>query len=156
MRPFFLVFRKRKMQPCKIWNGAKNGQGYGVTGDKLIHRLTYCWHHKIPLETIDGLFIRHSCDTPSCYEITHLEVGTHADNMRDMRIRKRSNKGEKNGMAVLTFEQVEELKRDYIPWSKTKGRAAMATKYGISPNHVSRIIKGRRWNFESTESFSWT
>jgi hypothetical protein len=30
-----------------------------------------------------GLYVRHRCDTPDCFRLDHLELGTHADNMRD-------------------------------------------------------------------------
>lgn len=41
----------------------------------------------------DGLVIRHLCDNPPCAELTHLELGTQAQNLADMNERGRHAKG---------------------------------------------------------------
>jgi hypothetical protein len=38
----------------------------------------------------DGMHVLHKCDTPPCVNPDHLYIGTHAQNMRDVRTRKRS------------------------------------------------------------------
>lgn len=77
---------------CWKWRGAKDG-GYGVF--KLLgrtvaaHRVAYAFvHGDIP----DGLVVRHKCHTPPCCNPTHLETGTHADNVRDRVLRDRSRR----------------------------------------------------------------
>ena len=52
-----------------------------------MHRLAWIEAHgPIP----DGLFVLHQCDNPSCFEVEHLFLGTHAENMRDMATKRRA------------------------------------------------------------------
>ncbi|RWI46820.1 MAG: HNH endonuclease [Mesorhizobium sp.] len=81
-------------KPCKLWPGAIGSRGYGVTwhDGKTVsaHRREYEKHHgPIP----KGMVVRHKCDNPPCYEITHLELGTHHQNSMDMVERGRARGG---------------------------------------------------------------
>ena len=76
---------------CVEWTKYKNKNGYGVlrvgNKNKLAHR--HIWEESFG--TIQGgLCVCHKCDNPSCINIEHLFLGTHADNMRDMANKKRS------------------------------------------------------------------
>ncbi len=50
----------------------------------------------------DGLFVLHTCDNPACVRPDHLYLGTHADNMRDLVVRKRAWRGGGQHNAVKT------------------------------------------------------
>lgn len=72
------------MGPCKLWSAAKNRKGYGQKriGGKLwiVPRLIYTLEYgEIP----PGLCVLHTCDTPACFEIGHLFLGTHQQNADD-------------------------------------------------------------------------
>lgn len=77
---------------CWEWSKSRNREKYGVIphGGKHLraHRATYELANgtKIP----KGLVIRHKCDNPPCVNPKHLELGTHADNVRDRVARGRS------------------------------------------------------------------
>lgn len=69
-------------QPIVSYGKVTAGEGYGVIcyqGKQIyIHRLIY--------EYVFGELpniIRHSCDTPNCWNPDHLHDGTHADNVAD-------------------------------------------------------------------------
>lgn len=85
----------RKTRPdgdCIIWTGSIQGNGYGrvSNGTKVAttaHRFAYeITYGPVP----DGMFVLHRCDRPSCVNPEHLFVGSHMDNMADMRAKGRS------------------------------------------------------------------
>jgi hypothetical protein len=71
---------------CRRWTGAHNSRGYGLVcfdgGSHLVHRVAYeLWVGPIP----DGLTIDHvrerGCVHKDCFEPTHLEAVTNAQNV---------------------------------------------------------------------------
>lgn len=91
-----LIARYKKEGTCWNWTSGKDVNGYGrlwYNGqNSTAHTVAYSvFVGPIP----KGLEVRHKCDNPSCINPDHLELGTHADNMRDKSIRKRIH-GEKN------------------------------------------------------------
>ena len=71
--------------PCKLWGGARFANGYGMrrVNKRLVRVHRWAWieaNGPIPPETP---FVLHHCDTPACYEVEHLFLGTHADNVAD-------------------------------------------------------------------------
>lgn len=70
-------------KPCLEWTGARTAGGYGVTrinGTLLyVHRIAYeAKHGKIPT----GLVIDHRCRNRACFEDSHMDVVTSAENTR--------------------------------------------------------------------------
>lgn len=47
-----------------------------------------------------------------------------------------------NGNAKLTNQQVQEIRRMYVRYSKTNGTVALAKKYGVTNAVISRIVRG--------------
>jgi hypothetical protein len=85
---------------CWIWTGSRAG-GYGtlrVDGKvQKTHRLSYAeFIGQIP----DGLCVCHHCDNPPCFNPDHLFLGTHNDNMQDMKRKGRSATGEKSSSVL--------------------------------------------------------
>ena len=76
---------------CLLWEGCTNDAGYG---EKRWHGKVWYVHRMVWTQAYgpipDGMVIRHRCDTPACYRLDHLEMGTKADNSRDMVERNRS------------------------------------------------------------------
>jgi len=66
---------------CWEWQGTINNRGYGKLDRLYAHRFAYQQANgPIP----PGLEVMHSCDNPPCCNPSHLSVGTHTDNMKDM------------------------------------------------------------------------
>ena len=138
--------------PCIHWNGPRDKHGYGRIsrskyGTSLIHRLVYCEANGVTLESIAGLSVRHKCDNPPCISPKHLELGTHADNMRDRQERGRTRVGigERHRSAKLTEEQVLEIRRVYVPRDAEYGARALGRKYGVEHSVISLICSRAIW-----------
>lgn len=83
----------RKGHGCWMWLGAhhpKDGRGILQVDGKPTYapRLLLEWTLGRPLSPSE--FALHHCDNPPCVRPDHIYLGTHADNMRDMRDRYRS------------------------------------------------------------------
>ena len=88
-----LAFRgKRSESGCLEWSGSISARGYGQTKWNYryysVHRLSWELENgPIP----DGMLVCHKCDNPKCFEVTHLCLGTHADNRQDCVAKGRHN-----------------------------------------------------------------
>lgn len=130
--------------PCRLWQGAPGGSGYGRIWDKNRqcneHMHRWVWakaYGPIP----SGMVVRHKCDQPLCYRLDHLEIGTVADNSRDMMERGR-NGGQfpPNHNATLTVADVAAIRAE---WTGRYGQAAeLGHRYGVHRSTILRIAKG--------------
>ena len=99
------------------------------------HRVSYELHNgPVP----DGLHVLHSCDNPSCVNPSHLHLGTHQDNMREMAARRRA------GQRRLNEEQVVEI-RDLR--SRGVSQREVARLFGVTKNAISNIDHGRSHSY---------
>lgn len=134
---------------CIIFPMRKNQWGYGQKRYKGemrgAHRVAYCEHHGISIDSIKGLVVRHRCDNPSCVNPEHLVLGTQADNMKDKKERGRDAKGEGNGASKLNAEIVRAIRKEYVKGSSTHGQYALAEKYGIAQSVVFAIVNRITW-----------
>lgn len=78
--------RVEKTSDCWLWQGYRTPFGHGQCADddgriRYAHRLSYAMTYG---EVPDDLVVRHRCDVPACVRPDHLELGTFADNTRDM------------------------------------------------------------------------
>lgn len=104
---------------CWPWQASTNAGGYGqirlepegnaIRGAKTTaHRVAWLLTRgTIP----DGLHVCHSCDNPSCVNPLHLWLGTHAENLSDMKAKGRAARGDRSGTAKLNSQQVSIIKR---------------------------------------------
>lgn len=152
---------------CHVWTGSRDRRGYGrihVGGlPELAHRVAWrLTNGAIP----DGLFILHRCDNPSCVRVEHLFLGTHQDNMDDMRRKGRAAKhdrsltaprgddhwtrrnpdrrprGEGLRRTKLTAEQVHEIR---ALLSVGVPQHEIARRFGVFQTNISAIKCGRSW-----------
>lgn len=132
---------------CWVWLGAKRCGGYGqvlARGKKRgAHRESY--EAENGEGCAEGLVVRHKCDNPPCVNPDHLEIGTVADNNRDMTDRGRRAKGEDNGSCKLTERDAREIVAIYVPRSPTHNQKALANRFGVSQTQIGKIVRGERW-----------
>ena len=133
---------------CQLWFGTTNARGYGLVWSngcqRLAHRMSF-QVHKGAIPT--GMFVLHKCDTPACVNPEHLFLGTHKDNMDDMRAKGRSSDGrarpkvwgERNGHAKHTEKLILAVKRADGTY------AEIAQIYGVSKTTVGYVKRGIQW-----------
>ena len=137
------------MPDCINWSKGIGSDGYGLTkrNNKLYraHRLAYCDYHNIDHSDIKGQLVRHTCDNRKCINPEHLVIGTHQDNMDDMKKRNRTAKGEAHGRAKLSEVDIKTIRDRYIRGSKVHGLSAIAKDFGVAFQTVSKIVNRHRW-----------
>lgn len=129
---------------------SRRPHGYGQFGIRagkvdLAHRVAYRLYKG---EIHEGQCVRHKCDNPSCVNPDHLEIGTQADNMKDMVERRRQSKGEahaikfrgsRHGRAKLTDDDVRKIRMD------SRKNVQIAADYGMAAWTIGAIKRGKAW-----------
>jgi hypothetical protein len=136
-----------KTDGCWFWRPSKTARDYGgvtfLGKDKHAHVISYeLVNGPVP----KGLVVMHDCDNPSCVNPAHLKAGTLAENLQDAWKRGLTTpqRGERNGMAKLSWATVREIRRRYK--DNKPSMYALATEYGVSQSTIIRVIHGEAWN----------
>ena len=120
------------------WHGKSGGVYGGITiGGRSLRAHRASWEqHFGPIP--NGLHVLHRCDVPTCVNPNHLFLGTHLDNMADMRAKRRRN-GERASWPKLTESQVIEI------FNSPDSAPILAKRYGVSRSTPLWIKQGRSW-----------
>jgi hypothetical protein len=140
---FWSMVDKKSESECWNWLGVVNQWGYGRYNNKgthMAHRYAYELEHG---KSIKGFVAMHKCDNPRCCNVKHLEIGTHADNQHDKVKKNRHAKGEKQGMSILTENQVKEAREKYKPRVVTY--KMLAKEYGVCKDTIQKAVRGILW-----------
>lgn len=173
---FFSIFRRSVQDAtgCLLWGGRRNAAGYGLFDlqkrPRLAHRMSFWLHTRILPR---GFSVLHRCDNPACVNPSHLFLGTHEDNMKDMvakgrqvkgpshscTMRMAAARGDKHGSvtkpdsvrrgakaagARLTEREVVSIRERY-----TKGgvlQRQLAAEYGVNQSQISDVITHTTWS----------
>lgn len=144
----FWKFVEKRKSGCWTWKGCTDKKGYGRISSrrglppKKAYRLSWEIHFgEIP----KGLEVCHACDNPSCVNPNHLMIGTHQANMMDAHRKNRINnykhgKGEDNNSALLTNEQVKQIRDEFSNGSTVK---QLSKKY--KNTNITRILRNKAY-----------
>jgi len=134
---------------CWEWLGWRDDKGYGkIWSDQTMegaHRVSYRLHvGEIPL----GMCVLHRCDNPGCVNPGHLFLGTHQENMDDMRNKNRRSRsplvlrGEASPVSKLTREAVVGIKQRLASGHQCSD---IARDVGCDRTTISHIKLGKSW-----------
>lgn len=130
---------------CWIWMGASSGRygGFYLPEFPLVGRKGMVSAHKSSLFLHKGLVVDsekddcvcHTCDVGFCVNPDHLFIGSHAENMHDMVIKKRSIASKR----VLTDADIVSARAMRSGGMLVK---EIAKFYGIPDSQMSRVTAG--------------
>lgn len=125
---------------CWTWKASINRLGYGSIGwnRKVVEA------HRVSFFLANGIWpgekhVLHSCDNRACVNPSHLRLGTHRENMKDMSVRSRADKHSKR---LLTIEQAREIRAKRESGVTLRG---LAKEYGVSKSVIDGIVYGWRY-----------
>lgn len=135
---------------CLIWPYARHeanrgGRGYGkvfIGGEqRFAHRVMCTLAHGDPPTPKHEA--AHTCGKghEGCVNPNHLRWDTTQGNADDRRVHGTVNKGSRNGRAVLSEDDVRQIKS----LLGTMSQRAIAERFGVSRWAVTDIANGRRW-----------
>lgn len=128
---------------CWNWTGGTSHHQYGSLGyhkkQVQAHRLAYELTYGYLPEYINGeaIVVRHLCDNKLCCNPAHLAIGTHEDNMLDMRTSRM------HPTAKLLPSQVDEIKQLLADGNKT--HKEIGQMFGVSSSNITMIATSRIW-----------
>ncbi len=142
---FWSFVDKKSSDKCWNWTGycTKGGYGQFNTNGKMItaHRFSWILHNsKI---SKNEQCVLHHCDNPKCVNPNHLWIGTQIENILDMKKKNRQAKlkGEDNGNAKLTLDQVKQIR-------ELKGKLLLkeiAQLFNVKVSAISKIHLNKTW-----------
>ena len=137
---------------CWPWHASLRDKGYGqLWWDGQPARKA----HRVAFFLVYGYWPEnalHTCDNRRCCNPAHLYDGAISDNNRDMASRGRHwqqaypslvRRGERHVMAVLTEDDVLEIRRAYAAGEATQYE--LADRYGVHQYTIWCVVNGRTW-----------
>lgn len=130
---------------CVEFTGCKDDCGYGRInkGGRLVRVHRAVWereHGLIPA----GMVVMHLCDNRACIRAEHLVLGTQAQNVADMDLKRRrvSVRGSEHSQAKLHEADITTIRARLNDGATC---ISLALEYGVTEGMIRHIKKGRSW-----------
>jgi|SRR3990167_3926055 len=137
----------KKTAGCWERIGLKRPDGYGRFSINSIHIRAhrFSWElHNGPIP--EGMCVLHRCDNRPCIRNSHLWLGTHSDNTRDMDKKGRRvpnpRRGENHPSAKLTEFAVKPIRVKYRNGMRA---AEIARQFHVSAVLIGLIVRRKNW-----------
>lgn len=130
----------RKTEGCWLYEKTLDKDGYGYFRHGHRSKLVQWFAHRFSWTLANGdvpagMCVCHTCDVRNCVNPSHLFLGSHTDNMRDMQ-----RKG-RNGTAHLNPDQVLEI-RAALAKPYFGIQIELSRKYNVKRGVISDIYRG--------------
>jgi hypothetical protein len=132
---------------CLEWTCGTHRQGYGLTSNPELKKMvtTHRMAYELEFGAIpDEMHVLHKCDNPPCCNPNHLFLGTHQDNMLDMKEKGRRIAAIKTSKKTILTE-LEVLKIRELYANGECKMTALAKMYNTTYANIWHIIKRDRW-----------
>lgn len=142
LRDFLELSLSIETDECILIPAAAGSHGYcpvdlGKRNRQLAHRYVCVRVHGDPPSPKHHA--AHSCDTKKCINKRHLRWATAKENEFDKVAAGKSARGERNGHAKLTREDVAAIRM------ATESQRKIAARYGVHQVTISKIKTGETW-----------
>ena len=134
---------------CWLYTGFKKWDGYGWTSRRIDGRVRYLTAHRYAWMLVNGMppkgaHILHNCDVAACCNPDHLRLGTHKENLQDLRDRGRRR-------TKLNPEKVRAIREELAPYpvghKLPQGLLKkMSAKYGVVDKVIWAVRTRRKWS----------
>lgn len=131
---------------CLMWPFSLKDNGYASVGSRDQKR----YAHRIVCEARNGPpnsprdEAAHCCGNRSCVNPQHLRWASHAENHADRIIHGTSNRGERNGNALLTAEAVRVARAKYALGVSLQ---TLSRSYGVARDTMRNAVLGYTWSW---------
>lgn len=146
---FWAKVDRRGDDECWPWTASlQNGYGQIYWRGRPVKAQRASWEvNRGPIP--HGQHVLHECDNPICVNPKHLFLGTHLDNLADMRAKGRANpwpqprlRGVAHPHAKLTPASVREIRRRS---SRSESTTSLADRFGVDRMTVKSALIGKTW-----------
>ena len=143
-RERFYEKTRRIANGCLVWTAATTKSGHGkfvLKGKTMIaHRVAWFFEYGEILSP-DQLLL-HSCSTAACVEVSHLRIGTHAENMADRAAAGHYNtsRGLNNPFGRFTDAEIDRM-REMI--AAGISNSSVAAAFQCSSSHARLVAAGK-------------
>jgi hypothetical protein len=142
-------------QPLSLW---RTSHGY-LTATLWVGRCKSLWAHRLVCEAFhgqpprNGMHVAHYNGIKTDNRPSNLRWVTRSENERDKERHDRSNRGARNGRAVLNDQAVREIRDAVESAPRSSGGKRIrkgeldriARRYGVTKAAINNIIQGSHW-----------
>lgn len=124
-----------------------NGIGHGWVGLRKDGRTHKLYVHRAVLEAFvgpcpEGMECCHNDGNPQNNRVENLRWGTRQDNVDDQSLHGVTSRGERNGHARLSAEDVRAIREAY---SQGIQQPELARRYGVAQTTISHVVLRETW-----------